>query len=149
MKIFAFLSVLIVSGMWSGIHAQVTNQKLPSAGDHFDIGRMNSTAEGSAYVPVDNWIYPALDRLYALGYVDSAYLGLRPWTRRSIAHMLELSADRIETDRSNDEARGLYLAVQHEIQPDIDQQTTLMHPRAKLEMRVHGVARHRRDSASR
>jgi len=45
--------------------------------------------EGSTYVPVDNWIYPALDRLHALGYVDSAFLGLRPWTRGSVRLMLE------------------------------------------------------------
>ena len=90
-------------------------------------------AEGSTYVPVDNWIYPALDRLHALGYIDSAYLGLRPWTRLSIAHMLELSADRIKTDADNDEALGIYLAVLREIQPDMDRSTELLHPHTQLE----------------
>src|SRR5262249_44927749 len=37
---------------------------------------------GTPYVPLDSWIYPALDRLAGLGLVDSAYSGLRPWTRR-------------------------------------------------------------------
>lgn len=41
------------------------------------------------YVPVDSWVYPAIDRLHGLGYADTAFLGLRPWTRRSIQHMLE------------------------------------------------------------
>lgn len=41
------------------------------------------------YVPMDSWIYPALDRLQGLGFLDSAYLGLRPWTRRSIQRMLD------------------------------------------------------------
>jgi hypothetical protein len=90
-------------------------------------------AEGSTYVPVDNWIYPALDRLHALGYIDSAYLGLRPWTRLSIAHMLELSADRIKTDADSDEALGIYLAVLREIQPDMDRSTELLHPHTQLE----------------
>ncbi len=44
---------------------------------------------GSTYVTLDSWIYPALDRLQALGYIDYAYRGLRPWTRSSIAHMLD------------------------------------------------------------
>ncbi len=94
---------------------------------------IDTGAEGSAYVPIDNWIYPAMDRLHALGYVDSAYLGLRPWTRLSIAHMLELSADDIEASADNGEARELYLAVLREVQPDLDHTTKLSHPRAELE----------------
>jgi hypothetical protein len=37
---------------------------------------------------MDNWVYPALDRLRGLGYLDTAFLGIRPWTRRSISKML-------------------------------------------------------------
>jgi hypothetical protein len=40
------------------------------------------------YIPVDNWTYAALDRLRGLGYLDATFLGLRPWTRRSISIML-------------------------------------------------------------
>ncbi len=36
---------------------------------------------GSAYVPIDSWIYAALDRLAALGLIGSQASGLRPWTR--------------------------------------------------------------------
>src|SRR5580692_1697927 len=43
---------------------------------------------GDVYVPMDNWVYPALDRLHALGYLDTAFLGIRPWTRRSIQRMI-------------------------------------------------------------
>jgi hypothetical protein len=82
---------------------------------------------------MDSWIYPALDRLHSLGYLDSAFLGLRPWTRLSIAHMLEQSADRIDTDTGNDEARRIYLAVLEEVQPDIDNATELNHPSGELE----------------
>ncbi|HEX3571098.1 MAG TPA: capsule assembly Wzi family protein [Acidobacteriaceae bacterium] len=46
------------------------------------------------YVPVDSWVYTALDRLHGLGYLDTAFLGLKPWTRRSIQHML----DEIDTE---------------------------------------------------
>jgi hypothetical protein len=45
---------------------------------------------------MDSWVYPALDRLHGLGYLESAYLGIRPWTRRSIQRMLD------ETSQDND-----------------------------------------------
>ena len=44
---------------------------------------------GSPYIPVDSWVYPAVLRLYSMGYVDHVYLGMRPWTRASLSHMLE------------------------------------------------------------
>ncbi|RRA49908.1 capsule assembly Wzi family protein [Acidipila sp. EB88] len=37
-----------------------------------------------------------MDRLHALGYVDTAYLGLRPWTRLSVENMLDDSAESFE-----------------------------------------------------
>jgi membrane-associated phospholipid phosphatase len=44
---------------------------------------------GSSYVPLDSWVYPAIERLAALGYVQTAYLGIRPWTRMECARLLE------------------------------------------------------------
>ena len=78
-----------------------------------------STA-GSPYVPVDSWIYDAIDRLYALGYVDTAYLGLRPWTRMSIAHMLERSAPAIEAASNDQQAQEIYLVLMREFQADVE-----------------------------
>ena len=37
---------------------------------------------GSPFVPLDSWIYPALDRLAGLGLIDTGFAGMRPWTRR-------------------------------------------------------------------
>ena len=51
---------------------------------------------GSPAVPLDSWIYPALQRLIALGYVKSGYLGIRPWTRLECARMLEEAQQQIE-----------------------------------------------------
>jgi hypothetical protein len=36
---------------------------------------------GSTNVPMDSWIYPALDRLAALGLIPSQSVAIRPWTR--------------------------------------------------------------------
>ncbi|MGB0062944.1 MAG: capsule assembly Wzi family protein, partial [Terracidiphilus sp.] len=80
---------------------------------------------GSPYIPVDSWVYPAMLRLYSLGYVDSVFLGLRPWTRASVMHMLENAAERIEereseADPAAGEARDLYAALNRELHEDIE-----------------------------
>ena len=110
------------------VYGQSANSSAVPSGDPVEF---NST--GSSYVPMDSWIYPALDRLHSLGYLETAFLDLRPWTRLSIAQMLERDADRIENDTSNDEARDIYTAVLHEVQPDLDRVDGTLHPHAELE----------------
>lgn len=61
---------------------------------------------GSSYIPMDSWMYPAMLRLYSLGYLDTAFLSLRPWTRRSVLHMLDESERSIRSD-GDDEALEL------------------------------------------
>ncbi len=76
---------------------------------------------GSPYIPVDSWVYPAVLRLYSLGFVDSVFLGMRPWTRASLSHMLEQAGARIEdADQSpaTDQAQGIYEALTHELNID-------------------------------
>ena len=67
-------------------------------------------ALGSTYIPVDSWVYPAMTRLYGLGYVDTMFLSMRPWTRQSVLHMLEKSQGAIMHGGS-DEAQGILAAV--------------------------------------
>jgi hypothetical protein len=78
---------------------------------------------GSPYIPVDSWMYTSLTRLYSLGYLDLAYLGLRPWTRLSVIHMLEDTAAQLEDAPDNattDEAQELYDALWHELNIDAE-----------------------------
>jgi membrane-associated phospholipid phosphatase len=51
---------------------------------------------GSPYVPLDSWVYPALDRLAALGLVDSGFAGMRPWTRRECMRQVVEAEDKLE-----------------------------------------------------
>ncbi|WP_348261808.1 capsule assembly Wzi family protein [Telmatobacter sp. DSM 110680] len=79
---------------------------------------------GSPYIPVDSWIYPAILRLYGLGYVDNVFLGLRPWTRASVDHMLEQVGARIDdaqdsNDPATNEAQEIYEAINGELHPDV------------------------------
>lgn len=63
---------------------------------------------GAVYIPVDSWIYPAMTRLYSLGYLDTMFLGMRPWTRQSAVQMLQQSREAIVN--SNDEEAQEILA---------------------------------------
>jgi len=76
----------------------------------------------SPYIPVDSWVYPAVWRLYSLGFVDTVYLGMRPYTRSSIDHMLEEAGARIEDADSGpatEEAEGIYESLEHELHYDV------------------------------
>jgi hypothetical protein len=74
---------------------------------------------GSTYIPLDSWMYPAIMRLYSLGFIDTAYIGIRPYTRTAVAHMIEESAGRIYNGDS-EEARDIYRALRHELAPDME-----------------------------
>jgi len=69
---------------------------------------------GSPYVPLDSWIYPALDRLAALGYIDTAILGLRPWTRLECARFLSEAAEHRVDGEDSSESAKLYDSLAHE-----------------------------------
>jgi len=71
----------------------------------------------STYINMDSWMYPALLRLYSMGYLDSAFLSLRPWTRRSVLHMLENSQDDIVFD-NNPEAMEILGKLQYELRDE-------------------------------
>ena len=75
---------------------------------------------GSPYVPLDSWIYPALERLAALGYIDTAIAAMRPWTRMECARQLGEAADRIvDDDASENEAGRLYRELTREFGSEI------------------------------
>jgi Capsule assembly protein Wzi/PAP2 superfamily len=70
---------------------------------------------GSPYVPLDSWVYPALDRLTALGYVHTGFADMRPWTRIECARQLQEASSRIAEDATaGSEAARLYRTLQNE-----------------------------------
>ena len=69
---------------------------------------------GSTYIPVDSPVYAMALRLYSMGYLDSAFLSLRPWTRRSLLHMLDKSSADILADR-HEEAVAILGKLQAEL----------------------------------
>jgi hypothetical protein len=102
-----------------------------------------SDAAGSPYIPVDSWIYPAVLRLYSLGYVDSVYLGMRPWTRSSLNNMLNEVSSHIEDNDSGpatDEAENIYGALSRELHYDAQNQCLAPADRLRVES-VYSVVR--------
>jgi len=97
----------------------------------------------SPYIPVDSWVYPAMLRLYSLGFVDNMFLGMRPWTRASVDHMLETAGARIDdadAGPGTDEAQGIYEALNRYLEEDTQGPCRLHQGNTQLET-VYTVAR--------
>jgi len=73
---------------------------------------------GSTYIPVDSWMYPELTQLYAMGFLDTMYLGMRPYTRRSTLHMLMASKEAI-LNSENEEAQEIFAKLWNELSAEI------------------------------
>jgi hypothetical protein len=75
---------------------------------------------GSPYMPLDSWVYPALDRLVAMGYVQSGFAGIKPWTRMECARLLQEAHSLIQNEGPEDgEPVRLYRALAREFSPEI------------------------------
>ncbi len=97
----------------------------------------------SPYIPVDSWMYPAILRLYSLGFVDNVFLGMRPWTRASVSHMLEEAGARIDdadAGPATDEAQGIYEALNEELTEDMQGPCGVYRGKTRVES-VYTVAR--------
>ena len=52
-------------------------------------GEFDPDKLGSTFMPLDSWVYSALERLAALGYIQTQFVGLKPWTRRECMRQVE------------------------------------------------------------
>ena len=98
----------------SAVHAQKGAGRQGEA----DLG-CDSPVTRSLYIPVDSWIYPAVLRLYALGYMDNVYAGVRPWTWDSLSNMLEDTEANLEDEEASEiparAGRELFQAIEREL----------------------------------
>jgi len=94
---------------WGSVFEERTGEKV-----------RNPNYMASPYVPLDNWIYPALERLIGLGYVQSDVLGMRPWTRMACARLLEDTEDKFPNNGVEEGEPGrLYAALTSEFKTEI------------------------------
>lgn len=117
----------------------------PQAGT--DTGRPTPVCEPSVldspFIPLDSWVYPAMLRLYSLGFVDNVFLGMRPWTRASMSHMLEEAGARIEDadpGPGTDEAQKIYDALNDELNQDLEGPCGTLQGKTRIES-VYTIAR--------
>jgi hypothetical protein len=106
-KLLTLVTLMIVMAVSSAQNTAPLPQNVMSSPD-------SSGPASSVYVSLDSWIYPAFDRLHGLGYADTAFMGLRPWTRLSCLHILQESASSIELAPAGSEAKGIFAALAKE-----------------------------------
>ncbi|MGB2677800.1 MAG: capsule assembly Wzi family protein [Candidatus Acidiferrum sp.] len=82
--------------------------------------RATSSANmGSPYVPLDSWVYPAMDGLIAQGYVRSAIVGMRPWTRFECARLINEAGEELDNaDASTSQPARIYRSLAEEFSED-------------------------------
>jgi len=85
-------------------------------------GNLSPANQGSPYVPLDSWIYPALDRLAAMGLIDSGFEGMKPWTRNECVRLLQEASQPVDEEgRGGPEAEKLYRLLESEFQDELDE----------------------------
>jgi hypothetical protein len=89
---------------------------------------------------MDSWMYPAMDRLHGLGFADTAFLGLRPWTRRSIQRMIEDTLQDPDLP-GNAQAQGIVTAMQRELGDEVaDNEGEFSYACEGMYSRLQGIA---------
>ncbi len=85
----------------------------PLSGDGEEPGDTHKM--GSPIVPLDSWVYPALDRLAALGYINASFEGMKPWTRIECARLTEDANESLaQTQSAKDDAAALEARLEQE-----------------------------------
>jgi hypothetical protein len=82
-----------------------------------------------------SWVYAEFDRLEALGYINTAETGMRPWTRAECARLVEEAGQAIELHDSSPWA-PTYARLAAEFAPEIKGKQT--QPGAWLEDVIPG-----------
>jgi hypothetical protein len=84
-------------------------------------GERSTGNMGSPYVPLDSWVYPAMERLAGLGAINDEFMGMRPWTRGECARLINEAADQLpDAGVGNAEVSGLIDALQREFRSEIE-----------------------------
>jgi hypothetical protein len=84
-------------------------------------GNSSPANQGSPYVPLDSWIYPALGRLAGLGLIDGGFAGMRPWTRRECTRLLTEAEEKSGVDEDeNTEAAKLVASLEREFRFELE-----------------------------
>jgi membrane-associated phospholipid phosphatase len=89
---------------------------------------------GSPFVPLDSWIYPALERLAAMGFVKTEFEGLKPWTRLECTGLYQEAETNVR-DRAPEfnEANKILSDLRAEFEPELKSIEEVSNNRAQIE----------------
>jgi len=94
-----------LGGAWGNFYGPSDDFDRPPIAEHM----------GSTYMPLDSWVYPALDRLAALGFIRGAFVGLKPWTRMECARLIEeASSGSAEDGGDNRDIAAMFVRLREE-----------------------------------
>lgn len=115
----SLLGNLIAQNIYTRHHdPELGGEAWRSIGQVFRDGSHSPANQGSPYVPLDSWIYPAIDRLAAMGLIDSGFAGMKPWTRKECVRLLDEAGDRMESGAGGVEAEKIYKVLEEEFRPE-------------------------------
>ncbi len=123
----SFCMVILALALISAVGARATAQSSPANGAASPSSASAAVSPnapdciaqdtGSPFIPVDSWVYPAMLRLYSLGFLDRTFLNMRPWTRASIGPMLQDVNNHLEREpaehpsSASEEAEKIFLSL--------------------------------------
>lgn len=110
-KSICWLAIIITQ---LGINLSAQNRVTSATQNNITFGQRNPSNMASTYVPLDSWVYPAFDRLAALGYIQTDFADERPWTRMECARLLSEAEERAAGDDSNAEIASLHHSLTRE-----------------------------------
>jgi hypothetical protein len=90
----------------------------------------------SPYVPLDNWVYPAVEKLATLGYIKAAFLGLKPWTRIGTARLVTEAGENLELDDGVPEDIA---DIQHQLEREFAYELGLLDGKSNVTARVESI----------
>jgi hypothetical protein len=99
-------------------HSRFRDEDALYGGDSTDeYGR--PARRGSTYVELDSWIYPALKRLAALGYIPSQIGAMLPWTHQECVRQLDEADYFAQNLPAESDVRRLIRTLRQELESEL------------------------------
>src|SRR5205814_6540983 len=76
--------------------------------------KRDAAHSGSAYVPLESWVYPVIDRLAAFGLIHSNFDSERPFTRLECARIAAEAAENSDLYDASPDIQSIVTSLQQE-----------------------------------
>lgn len=128
---------------WVSPSAQNSSPARPTFRPYYRVEARSGKAYGSTYIPVDSWVYTEMTRLYSLGFGNTLFLNMRPWTRQSLQSVLEETEPAVLSS-DNPAALEILAALKRELKEEDMagglQERGLVYGAKSIYMREMGIA---------